>query len=75
LRFRWLLKSQKDTYKSLYIDQIQAGLGQCIVRYRLINYVWVKEEMLKHREESVIYKKVDKTDCSNYQGILFLSST
>jgi len=45
------------------------------VRYRLINYVWVKEEMLKHREESVIYKKVDKTDCSNYQGILFLSST
>jgi hypothetical protein len=42
--------------------------------HKLINCVWVKEEMLKHGWESVIYKKIDKTDCNNYQGTLLLSS-
>jgi hypothetical protein len=39
---------------------------------KLINSIWNKEELPEQWKESVIvpiYKKDDKTDCSNYRGI------
>jgi len=40
--------------------------------HKLINSVWNKEELPEEWKESIIvyiYKKGDKTDCSNYRGI------
>jgi len=44
----------------------------------LIKSIWNKEELHEEWKESMIvpiYKKGDKTDCSNYRGISLLSST
>jgi hypothetical protein len=41
----------------------------------VINSIWNKEELSEEWKESVIvsiYKKGDKTDCSNYRGISLL---
>jgi hypothetical protein len=46
--------------------------------HKLIISIWNKEELPEKWKESVIvpvYKKGDKTDCSNYRGISLLSST
>jgi hypothetical protein len=60
------------------IDQIPAelittgGSKICSEIYKLINYVWNKEELPQQWKESIIvpvYKKGDKTDCSNYHAI------
>jgi hypothetical protein len=66
------------------IDQIPAQLikaGGRIIRseiHKLIISLWNKEELPEEWKESVIvpiYKKGDKTDCSNYRGISLLSAT
>jgi hypothetical protein len=70
-------------YKSPGSDQIRAELipagGETLwsEMHKLINSVLNKEELADQWPESIvvpIYKKVDKTDCNNYQGIS-LSST
>jgi len=64
--------------KSPGIDQIPADLikeGGRTIRseiHKLIISIWNKEELPKKWKESVIvpiYKKGDKTVCSNYRGI------
>jgi hypothetical protein len=71
-------------HKSPGIHQIPAELikaGGRIIRseiHKLIIFVWNKEGLPEEWKESVImpiYKKGDKTDCSNYRGISLLSIT
>jgi hypothetical protein len=71
-------------YKSPGFDQIPAELiqvGGNILRseiHKLINCIWNKEELPEQLKESIIlriYKKGDKTDCSNYRGISLLSAS
>jgi hypothetical protein len=71
-------------HKSPSIDQIPAELiktGGRRIRseiHKLINSLWNKEELPEQWKESTIvpiYKKGDKTDCSNYRGISLLSTT
>jgi hypothetical protein len=65
-------------YKSPGIDQIPAELIKaggskiCSEIHKLIISIWYKEELPDQWEESIVvpvYKKDDKTDCSNYRGI------
>jgi hypothetical protein len=71
-------------YKSPGIDKIPAELIKaggskiCSEIHKLIMSIWNKEELPDQWKESVavpVYKKGDKTDCSNYRGISFLSIT
>jgi hypothetical protein len=46
--------------------------------HELINSLWNKEELSEEWSGSIVvpvYKKGDKTDCSNYRGLSLLSST
>jgi hypothetical protein len=46
--------------------------------HKCINSVWNEEELPQQWKESItvpIYKKGDKTDCSNYYGTPLLSTT
>jgi hypothetical protein len=72
------------SHKSPGIDQIPVELikaGGRIIRseiHKLIISIWNKEELPEEWKESVIvpiYKKGDKTDCSNYRGISLLPTT
>jgi hypothetical protein len=48
------------------------GRTICSEIHKLINSIWSKEELPEEWKESItapIYKKDDKTDCSNYRGI------
>jgi hypothetical protein len=60
-------------------ELIQAGDETlCSEIYKLMNAIWNKEELPLQWKESIIvpiYKKGDKTDCSNYQGISLLSTS
>jgi len=50
----------------------------CSEFHKLNNSIWNKEELLEEWKEPIIvpiYKKGDKTNCSNYRGISLLSST
>jgi hypothetical protein len=69
------------SYKSPSNDQISAKLikagGEtvCSETHKLICSIWNMEELPQQWKESIIvpiYKKGDKTDCNNYQGISFL---
>jgi hypothetical protein len=69
------------SYKSLGTDQIPAELikagGETLHSEinRIICSIWNKEELPQEWKESIIvpiYKKGDKTDCNNYQGISLL---
>jgi hypothetical protein len=71
------------SYKSPGTDQIPAELikagGETLYSeiHRLICCIWNKEELPQQWKESIIipiYKKGDKTDCNNYQGISLLST-
>jgi hypothetical protein len=71
-------------HKSRGIDQIPAELikaGGRTIRseiHELLISIWNKEELPEKWKESVIvpiYKKGDKTDCSNYRGISHLLTT
>jgi hypothetical protein len=58
---------------------VQAG-GETLQSeiHKLINSIWSKEELHDKWKESIIvpiYKKGDKTDCSNYRGISLLSTS
>jgi len=66
------------------IDQIPAELIKaggrtiCSEIHKLISSVWNKEVLPEGWMESIIvpiYKKGDKTNCSNYRGKSLLSST
>jgi hypothetical protein len=72
------------SYRSPGIDHNPAelikvgGSNICSEIHKLINYIWDKEELPGQYKESVtvpVYKKVDKTDCSNYHSISLLSTT
>jgi len=69
------------SHKSPGIDQIPAELIKeggktiCCEIHKLIISIWNKEELPEEWKESIIapiYKKGDKTDCSNYRGISLL---
>jgi hypothetical protein len=71
-------------YKSPIIDQVPAELiqgGGNTLRYeihRLVNSIWNKEEPPHQWKESIvihIYKRIDKTDCSNCKRMYFLQTT
>jgi len=66
------------------IDQIPAELIKagsrtiCYETNKLNISIWNKEELPEEWQESIIlpiYKKGDKTDCSNYRGISLLPTT
>ena len=72
------------SHKSQGIDQIPAELfqaGDKTIRceiHKLIISIWNKEELPEEWKESIIvpiYKKSDKTDCSNYKDISLLPTT
>jgi len=72
------------SHKSPGIDQIPAELittGGRTIRcktHKLIISIWNKEEFPEEWKESIteyIYKKGDKTDCSNYRGTSILPTT
>jgi hypothetical protein len=79
-----LLLKKLKSYKSPGVDQIPVELiqsGGNTLRpemHKLINCIWNKEELLEQWKESIIvpiYKKGDKTDCSNHRGISLLSTS
>ena len=69
-------------HKSPGIAQIPAELIKargrtiCSEIHKLINSIWNKEELPEEWKESIvpIYNKGDKTDCSKYKGLSFLST-
>ena len=81
---RWLLgegerKRERKTNHYVLIKFQQNGLKQdAVLRsqiHKLINCIWNKEELPEEWKESItvpIYKKGNKTDCSNYRGTSLL---
>jgi len=72
------------SHKSPGIYQMSAELikaGSRTIRseiHKFINSIWNKEELPEEWKEFVtvrLYKKGDKTDCSNYRGVSVLSTT
>jgi hypothetical protein len=70
-------------YKSPGIGQISVELIKaggskfCSEIHKLIISIWNKEELPNQWKESIIvpvYKRGDKTDCSNYRGISLLTT-
>jgi hypothetical protein len=71
------------SYKSPGTHQIPTELIKAVSEtlyseiHKLICSIWNKEELPQQWKESIIvpiYKKGDKTDCNNYQGISLLST-
>jgi hypothetical protein len=83
--FEFEMATEKlKSYKSPGVDQIPAelikagGSKTCCEIHKLIISIWNKDELPDQWKESIIvpvYKKGDKTDCSNYRGISLLSTT
>jgi hypothetical protein len=81
--FEMACEKQKR-HKSPGIDEISAELVKARGRtvrfeiHELTHSIWNMEELLGEWKESIIvpvYKKGDKTDCSNYRGLSHLSTT
>jgi hypothetical protein len=56
--------------------QFQQNCFKEEVKYYVLKSIWNKEELPDQWKESIIvpvHKKGDKTHCSNYSGISFLS--
>ena len=79
-----LVIEKLKSHKSPGVDQIPAELikaGGRTIRseiHKLIISIWNKEKLPEEWKESIIvpiYKKGDKTDCSNYRGISLLPTT
>ena len=71
-------------HKSSGVDQMPAELIKaggrtiCYEIHKLIISIWNKEELPEEWKEPIIvpiYKKVNKTHCSNYRGIPMLPTT
>jgi hypothetical protein len=70
-------------YKSPGSDEILAELIQAGAKtllpqiHKLVNYIWNKELPDQWKKSIIvpIYKKCDKTDCSNYNGISMISTS
>ena len=78
-RFELVIEKLKS-HKSLGIDQIPGEMinaGGRTIRtdiHKGLTSFWNKEELPEKWKESIIvpvYRKGDKTDCSNYRGISF----
>jgi len=79
-----LVIEKLKSHKSPGTDQIPAELikagGTTIFSqiHKLIISIWNKKKLPEDWKESIIlpvYKKDDKTDCSNYRGISLLPTT
>ena len=79
--FEFKLAIELKSHKSPGTDQIPTELIKvggktiCCVIHKLIISIWNKEELPDEWKESIIvpiYKKGDKTDCSNNGGLSFL---
>jgi hypothetical protein len=60
------------------VQPIESLCRLCYPGHTLINTICNKGDMPEQWKESIIvpiYKKGDRTDCSNYRGISFLSTT
>jgi hypothetical protein len=75
---------RQKRHRSPGTDQISAESIKARVRtivsgiHKLINSVWNKEELSEQWKGSLIvpiYKKGDKTDCSNYHDVSLLPNT
>jgi len=73
---------KKLRHKSPGIDQISAEMinteGTTLRSqiHELVNSIWNMEEVPEEGKESIIlpiYRKCDKTNCSNYRGVSLLS--
>jgi hypothetical protein len=69
-------------YRSPGMDHLPAkligGNTLCSEIHKLIISIWNEEELPEQQMESIvahIYKKGDKTDCTNYRRISLLSTT
>ena len=79
-----LVIEKLKNHKSPGVDQLPSELinaegkiFRCEI-HKLIISIWNKEELPEEGKESIIvpiYKKGDKTDCSNYRGITLLPTT
>ena len=83
LILRWLMKPKKVHILPGFV-QTPAELIKAEGRkirsriHILINFIWKKDELPEEWKESIIgpiYKKGDKTNCSNYKSISLLSTT
>ena len=83
IAFEVELATEKLSYKLPGIDQIPTELikaGGRTIHYeihKLIIFIWNKEDLPMEWKDSIIvpiYKKGNKTDCSNYRDI-FLPTT
>jgi hypothetical protein len=73
-----LKRSKSPGTDQIAAEMIKAGGSTiCSELHKLINCIWNKEELPEQWMESIIvpiYKKVDKTDCSNCHGLSLLSA-
>jgi hypothetical protein len=74
-----LQKYKSPSSDQILAEMIQAG-GETLHSeiHKVINAIWSKEELPDQWKESIIvpiYKKGDKTDCSNYPEISLLSTS
>jgi sorting nexin-29 len=63
----------------IMVELIQAG-GETLLSelHKLINSIWNREQFPEQWKEYIIilvYKKGDRIDCSNYQGVSLLSAS